>query len=189
VQILGRRFVQAGVLIFVTIALALSAQATGFNKASLKGSYSFLTNRWTANVTTNQFAMVGIMTFDGAGNVTGSYTSTAGGVVQTQSNLWTADVKQVEDSGVSINVLDGKGNYKFTETDVLGGKLEKETSTGTYTVNQDGSFSLLTANGTKWACVLNSVTAGQAKGAQCLVIELNGNSLGNIAITGIALKQ
>lgn len=268
-QILGRRFVQTGVLIFMTIVLALSAQAAGFSNASLKGSYSFLTNLRTANVTTNQFAMVGIMTFDGAGHVTGSYTSTAGGVVQTgklggtytvtsngtgtitfttgstahfaitldsttaglahgvqllltndsnnenvsgtavlqsttaetysvaslkgnfsaQSNLWTADVKQVEDSGVSINILDGKGNYKFTETDVLGGKVEKETSTGTYAVNQDGSFSLLTANGTKWACVLNSVIAGQAEGAQCLVIELNGNSLGNIAITGIALKQ
>ena len=82
-QILSRRCMQVGVLIFVTIALALSAQAATFSKASLKGSYSFLTNLWTANVNTNEFATVGILTFDGAGNVTGSYTSISGGVVQT----------------------------------------------------------------------------------------------------------
>jgi hypothetical protein len=83
VQIFSRRFVQVGVLVFMTIALALSSQAATFNKASLKGSYSFLTNLWTANVNTNQFAMVGVMTFDGAGNVTASYTEDSGGVVQT----------------------------------------------------------------------------------------------------------
>jgi len=83
VQIFGRRFLQVGVLILVTIALAFSAQATTFSNASLKGSYSFLTNLWTANANTSEFAMVGVMTFDGAGNVTGSYTSVTGGVAQT----------------------------------------------------------------------------------------------------------
>ena len=82
-QIFSRRFMQVWVVVFMTIALALSAQAATFSKASLKGSYSFLTNLWTANVNTNQFAMVGVMTFDGAGNVTGSYTSFTGGVAQT----------------------------------------------------------------------------------------------------------
>ena len=38
-----RRFMQVGVSIFITIALALSAQAA--TNASLKGSYSFLSNR------------------------------------------------------------------------------------------------------------------------------------------------
>jgi hypothetical protein len=84
VQIYSRRLVQVGVLIFVTIALALSAQAASFSNASLKGSYSFLVNKWTADVNTNQLAVVGVMTFDGAGNVTGgSYTEITGGVVQT----------------------------------------------------------------------------------------------------------
>jgi hypothetical protein len=44
----SRRFAQVGVLIIMTIALALSAQAATYSKASLKGSYSFLTNLWTA---------------------------------------------------------------------------------------------------------------------------------------------
>ena len=64
-------------------ALVLSAQAATFSKASLKGSYSFLTNLWTANANTNEFAMVGILAFDGAGNVTGSYTSISLQVFQT----------------------------------------------------------------------------------------------------------
>jgi hypothetical protein len=81
VKIFSRRFLQIGFLIFMTIALAFSAQATTFSNASLKGGYSFLTNLWTANVNTNQFAMVGVMTFDGAGNVTGSYTQNSGGSV------------------------------------------------------------------------------------------------------------
>lgn len=81
-QVFSRRFLRVGFLIFMTIALALSAQAAAFSKASLKGSYGFLINRWTANVNTSQFAVVGVMTFDGAGNVTASGTEIKGGVVQ-----------------------------------------------------------------------------------------------------------
>jgi len=82
VQVFSRRLLQVGVLVFMAIALALSAQAAGFNNASLKGSYSFSTNLRTANVSKDQFAMVGLMTFDGAGNVTGSYTSISNHAVQ-----------------------------------------------------------------------------------------------------------
>lgn len=71
----SRRFKQLWVSIFVGVALALSAQAATYSKTNLKGSYSFLTNLITANSGTNQFAMVGVLTFDGSGNVTGSYTS------------------------------------------------------------------------------------------------------------------
>lgn len=81
-QVFSRRFLQVGVLVFLTLALALSAQAAGFSNASLKGSYSFLTNLRTANANENQFAMVGVMTFDGAGNVSGSYTSISLDTVQ-----------------------------------------------------------------------------------------------------------
>ncbi|MGA2003673.1 MAG: hypothetical protein ABSG70_09845 [Terriglobales bacterium] len=81
-QMFSRRFVQVGILIFMAIAIVLPAQAATFSNASLKGSYSFLTNLWTANVSTNQFGMLGVMAFDGAGNVTGSYTSVAWDTVQ-----------------------------------------------------------------------------------------------------------
>jgi len=78
-----RRSLQIVVLIFVTVVLALSVQAATFNQASLNGSYGFLTNLWTANVSTKQFAMVGVMAFDGAGNVTGSFTSISWDTVKT----------------------------------------------------------------------------------------------------------
>ncbi|MFY9561258.1 MAG: hypothetical protein WAQ52_13570 [Terriglobales bacterium] len=81
-QISNSRVLQVGGLMFVITALALSAQAS-FSNASLKGGYSFLTNRWTADVNTNEDAVVGVMTFDGAGNVTASFTAISGGVVQT----------------------------------------------------------------------------------------------------------
>lgn len=86
-----RRFMQVGVLIFITTVLALSAQAA--TNASLKGSYSFLSNRWTANVNTSQFARVGIWTFDGAGNWTESYTAMAGSHVTTGNEVGTYTVK------------------------------------------------------------------------------------------------
>ena len=68
-----------GLLISMT---ALSASAT-FSNASLKGGYSVLINRWTANSADNESALVGVMTFDGAGNVTLSFTIMSGGVLQT----------------------------------------------------------------------------------------------------------
>jgi len=83
VQIFGRRFVQVGILIFLAIAIALPAQAATFSNASLKGTYSFLNNLTTANVGTNQFAMVGVLAFDGAGNVSGSFTSISSTTSQT----------------------------------------------------------------------------------------------------------
>lgn len=82
-QVFSRRSVQVGVLIFMAIVIALPAQAATFGNASLKGTYGFLNNLWTANMGTNQFAMVGVLAFDGAGNLTGSYTSISRDTVQT----------------------------------------------------------------------------------------------------------
>jgi hypothetical protein len=269
VRISRRPFMQVGVLVLMTIALALSAQAATYSKASLKGSYSFLTNLWTANASSNQFAMVGVLTFNGAGAVTGSYTSTDGGVVKTGtlggtytvnsngtgtitfttgstaqfainldstaakvahgvqllqtndsnneivsgtavlqsttaetysvaslkgsfsslSNLWMANASATETGVIAMISFDGKGNFKGPQTGVFGnGVVQTNTVTGTYAVNPDGSGSLSTANGTLWACALNTVAAGKAKGAQCLVTELNGHSLGDYTLTGIVLS-
>jgi hypothetical protein len=96
---------QVGVFIFVIIALALSAQAAGFSNASLKGSYSFLVNKWTADLNSNQGAQVGVVTFDGAGNVTESYTAINGGVVQTATDSGTYTVNS--NGTGTINWADG----------------------------------------------------------------------------------
>jgi len=74
-----RRFLQVGALVFVIAALALSAQAANFSEANLRGSYSFLGNKWTVDPSIPDAAGVGVMTFDGAGNVTGSFTVAGNG--------------------------------------------------------------------------------------------------------------
>jgi hypothetical protein len=79
----NRRFTQVAILILIGIAVALPAQTPAFTNASLKGSFSFLTSLETANPSTNQFAMVGVLTFDGAGHVTGSFTSISHDAVAT----------------------------------------------------------------------------------------------------------
>jgi len=93
VQIFSKRLMQVGVLVFMTIALAKSAQAAGFSNASLKGGYSFLGNHWTANPNSNESARVGLWTFDGAGNWTESYTQITDGVVTTGTVSGTYTVK------------------------------------------------------------------------------------------------
>lgn len=75
------RFVR--LLVLLSTAVPLSAHAVTFTNASLKGSYSFLNNLWTASSSTNQFAMVGVLTFDGVSSVSGSYTSISSTTVKT----------------------------------------------------------------------------------------------------------
>jgi len=68
-------FFRIAISTLAIVALFCCMQAAALTNASLKGGYSFLVNLRTANQSTNQFAMEGVLTFDGAGNVTGSYTS------------------------------------------------------------------------------------------------------------------
>jgi hypothetical protein len=250
---------------YAIAGIVLAAQATKFSNASLKGSYSFLTNLWTANVSTNEFAMVGVLTFNGGGTVTGSYTSMTDGAAQTgtlagtytvnsngsgtitftagstaqfaitldsteakvahgvqllqtndsvneifsgaavlqsttaetysvaslkgsfaiQRNTWTAAGSQAEGGGVDLYTFDGKGNVKALKQFVTDGVFHTGTTTGTYTVNLDGSGSMSLVDGSSFAFPLNSVAAGQAKGFQDLQTVNTGNSVS----AGTALKQ
>jgi len=70
-----------GILISLITVLALSAQGANFNNASLQGTYSHLTNRCTADATDVQMARIGILTFDGVGNVSNSFTEIIGGQI------------------------------------------------------------------------------------------------------------
>jgi hypothetical protein len=120
VQISNSRVIQAVVLMCMMIALALSAQAS-FNTASLKGGYSFLTNRWTADVNTNENATVGVVTFDGAGNVTASYTSISGGVVQTGTASGTYTVNSNGTGAINFTTGSNPPQFAIVITSSAGG--------------------------------------------------------------------
>jgi hypothetical protein len=62
-------------------ALPLAAGAATYSNATLKGTYSFLNVLHTANTSTAQFATLGILKFDGAGNVTATASDVSQGVV------------------------------------------------------------------------------------------------------------
>jgi hypothetical protein len=87
VQVLSGHLAKCKILIFMAIAIALPAQATTFNNASLSGTYSFLINLWTGDVNTKEFGLVGVMTFDGAGQGNGFYSETAAGGMITSGSL------------------------------------------------------------------------------------------------------
>lgn len=130
----------------VNTGVAVAQQGTTFSNASLKGSFSFLTNTWTPTSTIPADASIGIVSFDGVSKVTGSLTNNAAGVVT------------------------------------------KDTSSGTYSVNSDGSGTLsLTdkkGNTTTVAFVIN--TAG--KQIQYLVTSCNG-ACANYVQSGTAIHQ
>lgn len=104
-QVLSQNFVKIGILISLIIVLALSAQGASFSNASLKGSFSHLTNRWTVDPTDVQLARVGVITFDGVGNVTNSFTEIIGG------NIMTGTV-----SGTYIVNADGTGTITWSSS-------------------------------------------------------------------------
>ena len=87
-------------------------------------------------------------------------------------NTWSSDPNIDEEGGIGILTLDGKGNIKGSLTDKDNGVLSTPKLTGTYTVNPDGTcnVSLVLPNSPTldFACALNSVGIGGAKGFQLL---------------------
>jgi hypothetical protein len=91
VQISSSRVQKVATLMFIITGLTLSAHAS-FTNASLKGSYSYLINRWTADSTINESAYVGVATFNGTGSVSATYTDMSGGVETTGTESGTYSV-------------------------------------------------------------------------------------------------
>ena len=94
----------------MTIFSVSIAQAATFSNASLKGRYSFVLNAWSPDATVTQSAVLGLGTFDGAGNVTGNYVSLQG----PPSGASTAALGAITGT-YSVNP-DGTGNITFTSS-------------------------------------------------------------------------
>ena len=89
-------------ILSVVFLLAVSAQAVVYTNAYVKGSYSFLMNKWTADTTSNQDGLLGVMHFDGAGNVTVSFNDMAGGTLTTGTGSGTYVVNSNGTGSISL---------------------------------------------------------------------------------------
>lgn len=78
-------------VILVIGMLVVSAHAT-YTVASIKGDFSFLLNKWTADANVGEDAVLGIFHFDGAGSLSGSFSEMHRGVLQTGTATGTYSV-------------------------------------------------------------------------------------------------
>jgi hypothetical protein len=92
--------------------------AAGFSNASLRGAYGYLVTLHTSDPSTTVFANLGIMTFDGAGNVSGKNSQVALGVVtnSTYSGTYTVNA-----NGTGAITLSGGPQFAMALDSVAGG--------------------------------------------------------------------
>jgi hypothetical protein len=96
-----------------------------------------------------------------------------------------------EDGGQAVFNFDGLGNIKLSIITVFNGQVFRNSGSLLYTVNSDGSGTIVPPSGGKGpqiAFALNTVTAGQAKGLQFLDTNTSDGP-GNLVITGVVVKQ
>ena len=160
----NRRFFRIPSATIVLAALLASLQASALTNASLKGSYSFLVNLRTANQSTNQFAMEGVLTFDGVSGVTGSFTSISanssssgslGGTYAVKSNgtgTLTFSTGSTAQYAITLNSTSGgiSHGFQMLETNdanneiVSGTGVLQSTTTQTYSAaSLKGNYALL----------------------------------------------
>jgi hypothetical protein len=147
-----------------TLTLPMAAEAAIYSNASLKGTYSFLLKLRSANASTTLKAAVGILTFDGAGNVSATYKAVSQGVVQ--ANGPTAGTYSVQGDGlgsasfpggaqIALLIDSAKGSIatdvKLLETDDTSNEISsghavlQSTTPETYSVKRlKGTFSVET---------------------------------------------
>jgi len=89
---------------------AVATQETSFSNASLKGTFEFLNLKW-AIPPTNANNVLGLLTFDGTGNVAFSATSDIAGTVTTLSGNGTYSVNA--DGSGSIALTSGSSSIGF----------------------------------------------------------------------------
>lgn len=98
----------ATVCLMVTASTsAASVQAPVFTNASLKGAYGVLLNAWISTSNATNQASVGILNFDGIGNVTSSsFTVNTGGTITTDAATGTYSINK--NGTGSIRLIDSQ---------------------------------------------------------------------------------
>jgi hypothetical protein len=106
------RIFRAIFLVSVVVVFVVSAQAVVYTNAYVNGSYSFLLNTWTADTTAGQDAVLGVMHFDGAGKVTGSFSDMNRGALTTGTATGTYSVNANGTGTITLTATPG-GTQQF----------------------------------------------------------------------------
>lgn len=112
-------------LFALLVFLSLPARAA-YTTATVKGSYSFLLNEWTATPGTNS-ASVGVLTFDGIGGVSGSFLQVTSTGPQ-HFDVENGSVYSVERNGAgSMSLVTSSGTlpFAFMMASVSGGVAQQ----------------------------------------------------------------
>jgi hypothetical protein len=96
-------------LVFFLVAGPGGADATTFSKANLNGRYSFELNAWSPLATAAQNSTLGLITFDGGGKVSATFTTVLGGVAPASYNT----VVSSSVNGIYSVNADGTGTLNF----------------------------------------------------------------------------
>ncbi len=192
----------AVIAVLVTLAVAMTvpmaiAQSPAFNNGSLKGSYGFQVAKWTSDSSNNAEITLGLVTFDGAGNVSGSDTDNDAGSVTTATFSGTYSVKSNGTGSMSLTVsnggkatvalvIDAAGkNLQLMETDLeCKNKPCDRISSGTAVAQVSPSFSNASLKGA-FGVLLNKWTPdpNQQPEATLGVDSFDGNGNMKVSVT------
>lgn len=105
------------ICMFLVSLAAAQVHPAVYSNSSLKGPYSFLTNKWLSDQSNNPCASLGIANFDGVGNFTVSSTQNCAGTINTLTGSGTYSVAK-DGTGTMTGTLSGISGT-FTDAIVL----------------------------------------------------------------------
>jgi hypothetical protein len=168
-----------------------------FSNASLQGSFSWQTAAWMSSVNANPHSTVGIVTFDGAGNVAGSFsdnnngtlsTFTASGTYAVLTNgtgTLTLTTSSGDTQNVSFTIDFGRKRLELLVTGCTPTDCINEAASGAAIAQQMSSFTNASIKGNygvitnRWGSTLQTVISlfafdGKGKVAIHLTDDFNG---------------
>jgi len=171
------------------------AQSPAYNNGSLKGSYGFLIAEWTSSSSVSAFNSLGVMTFDGTGNLSGSYTENTAGTVGTATFSGTYSVHSNGTGSVSLTVenkfnvtlafvIDASTkNLQLLQTNCPSGSCGNWVISGTAVAQVSTSFSKASLKGV-YGDLTNKWTPDPNQQAQAVVGLATFDGAGNVKISG-----
>jgi len=191
----GPTVVAVLVCLVVTLAAQTAvAQSPAFNNGSLKGSYGFLMAKWTSTSSESAWNVVGVMTFDGAGDLSGSFTENKAGSVDTGTFTGTYSVKSNGTGSMSFTssnggnvtlalVIDASSkNLQLMETDCKNKPCDSVNS-GAAIAQVSTSFSNASLKGA-YGWLINKWTPDPNQPADASVGIATFDGAGNMKVTG-----